>query len=125
MSTLENCLISTYLLRFSTWVQMEKNWEDTPSATLKFYSYRIWHIAAIINSFSFYSSLKLNKHHFHLKSKYDKNIEMYRAMIYTDLNTDIPVNNFVIHFVLQLNLSDLTCSEREVVSEKTGCQITQ
>ena len=34
MSTLENCLISTYLLLFSTRVQMEKNWGDTPSATL-------------------------------------------------------------------------------------------
>ena len=34
MSTLENCLISTYLLWFSTPVQMEKNWEDSPSATL-------------------------------------------------------------------------------------------
>ena len=36
MSTFENCLISTYLLGFSTRVQMEKNWGDTPSATLKF-----------------------------------------------------------------------------------------
>ena len=35
MSSLENCLISTYLLWFSTRVQMEKNWGDTPSATLK------------------------------------------------------------------------------------------
>ena len=34
MSSLENCLISTYLLWFSTRVQMEKNWGDTPSATL-------------------------------------------------------------------------------------------
>ena len=34
MSTLENCLISTYLLWFSTRVQMEKNWGDTQSATL-------------------------------------------------------------------------------------------
>ena len=34
MSTLENCLISTYLLWFSTRIQMEKNWGDTPSATL-------------------------------------------------------------------------------------------
>ena len=36
MSTLENCLISTYLLLFSTRVQMEKNWGDTPSATLTY-----------------------------------------------------------------------------------------
>ena len=35
MSSLENCLISTYVLWFSTWIQMEKNWGDTPSATLK------------------------------------------------------------------------------------------
>ena len=35
MSTLENCLILIYLLWFSTRVQMEKNWEDTPSATLR------------------------------------------------------------------------------------------
>ena len=35
MSSLENCLISTYLLWFSTRVQVEKNWGDTPSATLK------------------------------------------------------------------------------------------
>ena len=34
MSSLENCLISTYLLWFSTRVRMEKNWGDTPSATL-------------------------------------------------------------------------------------------
>ena len=34
MSTLENCLLSTYLLWFSTRVQMDKNWGDTPSATL-------------------------------------------------------------------------------------------
>ena len=36
MSTLENCLISIYILRFSTRVQMEKNWGDTPSATLRY-----------------------------------------------------------------------------------------
>ena len=35
MSSLENCLISAYLLWFSTRIQMEKNWGDTPSATLK------------------------------------------------------------------------------------------
>ena len=34
MSSLENCLISTYLLWFSTRVQMEKNWGDTPNVTL-------------------------------------------------------------------------------------------
>ena len=34
MSLLENCLISTYLLWFSTRAQMEKNLGDTPSATL-------------------------------------------------------------------------------------------
>ena len=34
MSSLENCLISTYLLWFSTQIQMEKNWGDMPSATL-------------------------------------------------------------------------------------------
>ena len=39
MSSLENCLISTYLLWFSTRVQMDKNWGDTPSATLKFAVY--------------------------------------------------------------------------------------
>ena len=42
MSTLENCLVSTYLLWFSTRVKMEKNWGDTPSATLmKFIVYII------------------------------------------------------------------------------------
>ena len=35
MSTLENCLISTYLLWFSTRVQMKKNCGDMPSACLK------------------------------------------------------------------------------------------
>ena len=35
MSSLENCLISTYLLWLSTRVQMEKKLGDTPSATLK------------------------------------------------------------------------------------------
>ena len=35
MSSLENCLISTYLLWFSTRVQMEKKLGDTPSATLR------------------------------------------------------------------------------------------
>ena len=35
MSCLENCLISTYLLLFSTRVQKKKNWGDTPSATLR------------------------------------------------------------------------------------------
>ena len=39
MSTLENCLISKYLLWFSTKVQIEKNWGDTPSATLKTQEY--------------------------------------------------------------------------------------
>ena len=34
MSSLENCLISTYLLWFSIRIQMEKNCGDTPSATL-------------------------------------------------------------------------------------------
>ena len=34
MSTLENCLISTYWLWFSTRVQMKKKTGDTPSATL-------------------------------------------------------------------------------------------
>ena len=34
ISTLENCLISIYILRFSTQVQMEKNCGDTPSARL-------------------------------------------------------------------------------------------
>ena len=34
MSSLENCLISTYIYLFSTRIQMEKNWGDTPSATL-------------------------------------------------------------------------------------------
>ena len=32
--TLENCLISTYKLWFSTRVQIKKNYGDTPSATL-------------------------------------------------------------------------------------------
>ena len=45
MSSLENCLISTYLLWFSTRVQMGKNWGDTPSATLNLVlnvTYHIW-----------------------------------------------------------------------------------
>ena len=40
MSSLENCLISTYLLLFSTRGQMEKNWGDTPSATLMILHYQ-------------------------------------------------------------------------------------
>ena len=40
MSSLENCLISTYLLWFSTRVQMENNWGDTPSATLNIFHQR-------------------------------------------------------------------------------------
>ena len=35
MSSLENCLIWTYLLWFSTRIQMEKNWGDTPNVTLR------------------------------------------------------------------------------------------
>ena len=34
MSTVENCLISTYLLCFSTRVHMKKNGGDTPYASL-------------------------------------------------------------------------------------------
>ena len=41
MSALENCLISTYLLRISTRVQMEKNWGDTPSVRLNNFAKRI------------------------------------------------------------------------------------
>ena len=37
MSSLENRLILTYLLWFSTRIQMEKNWGDTPSATLNLF----------------------------------------------------------------------------------------
>ena len=39
MSTLESSLISTNLLWFSTRVQMEKNWRDTPSVTLSDFSF--------------------------------------------------------------------------------------
>ena len=40
--TLENCLISTYLLWFSTRFQMEKNCGDTPSARLIITGLCIW-----------------------------------------------------------------------------------
>ena len=42
MSTLENCLISTYLLWFSTRVQKKKNCEGTPSACLSFLDGTTW-----------------------------------------------------------------------------------
>ena len=46
MSSLENCFISTYLLWFSTRVQMEKNWVDTPSATLI-----VWQVVTSVQRF--------------------------------------------------------------------------